>query len=447
LSNSIRILLVEDDDLFRATILRSLVKKQFSVSEASNGKIAREMLLQQTFDLVLSDIQMPHFSGLDLLEWIKKKQPLPVILMTGFSQALETQKAHEAGADDFLAKPFKEADLMEVVRRHTGVVEEASPPPAPVDLDKDFCKVSVEEFLSAKETLHNIYIRISKYKYIKIAHKGGKISEERIKAYKDKGVHFVFVAKEDFARIVGFNLKVARAVSQSSLAVDKKINFMKHTGELILENAFVQGVNTELFNEAKDFIETSMDILTEDEELFTILDILSTHADFLYAHSLGVSSFSVMIGRELGWHSGPVLFRLTMGGLFHDIGKKEISKETLEKSRPLLTQAERTIIETHPTRGKEILEALKSIPTEVIEIAYQHHEDPIGLGFPRGIGKREIHPLAKVVQVANIFCEYAVKSRADVEPMIATDAIATMERLKSDRMDKEAFAALKRIFK
>lgn len=444
-SSLIKILLVEDDNLFRSVIKRALLKKSCEVTEAQNGQVAKEMMLLQKFDLVISDIQMPHLTGIELLEWIKQNFPTPVILMTGFSQALETKKADEIGADGFLAKPFKEVNLHEIIAKYADPT--LPPEPLAIDLDKQFCKVSVEDFLSEKETEFDIYLRISRTKYIKIAHAGGKISTDLVKTYKEKGVHHIYLKKEDFSRIVKFNLQIAKVVQKSTqIKADKKISFMKHTGELILENAFVNGVNPDSFQESKDFVEASIDVLTEDEQMFTILDLLSSHADFLYAHSIGVSSFAVMIGRELGWVSAPTLFKLALGGLFHDIGKKEIKKEILEKPRSLLSQKERSVIESHTTRGKEILESLRSIPSEVASIAYEHHEDMIGQGFPRGIAKKEIHPLAKVVQVANIFCEYAVKCRPDVTPIAGPAAIEKMETLRSDVMDKDAFSALKRLF-
>src|SRR3989344_8465266 len=96
-----KILLVEDDDYFRSAV-KDLLSKKYDVLEAANGKIARDLLILTSVDLVLSDIQMPHFTGVDLLEWVKKNRPSPVILMTGFSHILETQRAHELGADDFL---------------------------------------------------------------------------------------------------------------------------------------------------------------------------------------------------------------------------------------------------------------------------------------------------------------------------------------------------------
>lgn len=424
--------------------MRSLLRCK--ITEAANGKMAREMMLLHKYDLILSDIQMPYFTGVDLLEWVKETVPTPMILMTGFSQALETKKAHEIGADGFLAKPFRENDLFEILEPYLSPEKEAVPEEVEEDLDKEYCKVAVEDFMTEKEVEFDIYIRISNTKYIKIAHSGGKLSEDRVSAYKEKGIQFVYIKKDVFHKVVGFNLQIAKVAKKSALNKEKKLSFMRHTAELILENAFVNGVNPNSFRESKDFIETSMEMLTEDDKVFTILEILSTHADFLYAHSLGVSAFSVMIGKEMGWTSSATLFKLALGGLFHDIGKKEVAKEILDKPRPLLTQRERSIIESHPTRGKEILESLGNIPSEVVLIAYQHHEDMLGQGFPRGLQKNKIHPMARVVNVANIFCEYTIKSHEDMKVKTAPAALSTMEQMRGEAMDRDAFIALKKLF-
>lgn len=70
---AVKILLVEDDQLFREILKESLIAKKYLVSEAPNGNVAKNTISLTKYDLIISDIQMPIFSGLDLLEWVKKK--------------------------------------------------------------------------------------------------------------------------------------------------------------------------------------------------------------------------------------------------------------------------------------------------------------------------------------------------------------------------------------
>jgi uncharacterized domain HDIG len=439
-----RILIVEDDDYFRGAI-KAILTPEYDVTEANNGKMAQELIAMSSPDLVLSDIQMPHMNGVDLLKWIKNNKAIPVILMTGFSQIIETQKAHELGADDFLPKPFQEEELKEKLGRLLGLLKSEAPQ-APIDLDSQFCKLPLEDFIASRDSDYPVYIRISESKYIKIAHQGGKLPPEKINLLKEKGLLYLYVRQEDFAKVVGFTIQFSRAVSNSDrLQYSKKLRFMKYTGELIVQQAFVAGTDEVLFKNAKDFLTTSVGLLSEDNDTFSLLDQMSQHTDYLYAHSLGVSLISLMIAKQMGWQAPQTLFKISFAGLFHDIGKKEIPKEVLEKSRASLTAEERKLVESHAFRSKEILESLRTAPPEVIQSAYEHHEDALGQGYPRGIPKTKIHPMALIVAVADTFCNYTIANPQHKIPLKAADAFELMNKQKKDLLDPVSFAALGRV--
>ena len=212
-----------------------------------------------------------------------------------------------------------------------------------------------------------------------------------------------------------------------------------------MQQAYISGADETAFNNAKDFLTMSLGVLTEDEETFQLLNLLCNHTDYLYAHSLGVSMFAVMIAKQLGWQSPQNLFKLSFAGLFHDIGKKEIPAELLQKPRATLTQQERTLLETHTTRGMEILQSIKNAPTEVIQVAYQHHEDVLGQGFPQALTRMKIHPFSLIVSVANIFCEYTIKGPQNLVPLTGPAAIQAMRTFKSASIDMKVFEALEKV--
>ena len=441
-----KVLIVEDDDFFRKTLSDSLRRASFDVTEAPNGKVAKDLLELSTFDLIISDIQMPFLTGIELLEWSKAHSPTKFVLMTGFSQILETKRAHELGADDFIAKPFSAVQLLDVVKKHLRDTKKETQAEK-VDLDKHFCKVSLEDFISSKETVCSIFIRMSNTKYIRISHKGGKLSDERVKSYKEKGVQFVYVHQDDFPEIVGFNLKIARILTDSDqVSNDKKIRFMSNASEMILESVALKGIDQKTFNDAKSFLETSLDVVTKDSSAFDVLSLMQSHSDQLYAHGLAVSTISILIAKEMGWTAPPTLFKLAMGGLFHDVGKKEIDPALLAKARALLSRDERSLIESHCVRSKEILETLRTMPSEVVQIAYQHHEDLAGEGYPRRISKNDIHPLAKVVHVANLFCELVMPSQAGATVYQPVQAVQYLREHKGSNLDKDPLIALGRVF-
>ena len=119
---SINILVVEDDDFFREAISGLLENIGYRITSARDGQVAKEKMIEEHFDIVLTDIQMPRMTGVELMLWSKEHRPTPFIIMTGFSTLIENQSAHELGAQEFLRKPFKNNDLLRAIDRIAGKV-------------------------------------------------------------------------------------------------------------------------------------------------------------------------------------------------------------------------------------------------------------------------------------------------------------------------------------
>ena len=439
-----KILLVEDDQFLRVAVAEHLREAKFLVTEAPDGRSAKTIYNSDEFDLVVSDIQMPFLDGVELLTWIKSQGSTPVILLTGFTNLLDIKSAHELGAAEFFAKPFKSKDLIASINKilapgegKTHIAE---------DLDSQFCKVSLEEFVSRTKIEFDVFIRLNARKYVKIGVAGSEIPAERIRSYQQKGAQYLHIAKKDFAKLVNFNLDLSKALIKSdSISQQKKINFVTYTAEVFLEKVFVDGIDKNSLNEARSVFDNTVAVLSDNPEQLALLDILNGHSNWVYAHSVATSIFAVMIARLMGHSMTQVFFKLGMAGMFHEIGYKEIPQEILDKARPLLTQKERTMIESHVTRGREILSSIKGIPEDVIEIVYQHHEDNLEMGYPRRLPKDRIHPLAKIFQAADIFADVAMKNPHH-EGMSGPKALAYVESFHSDKIDPKVLLAMKKLY-
>lgn len=425
-----RILLVEDDDFVRESLKVNLTDYGYTVIEAPNGQVARDIFPTLKCDGVISDVNMPFLGGIEFLAWLRaKNHTVPFILITGFSHLLESKTALEYGANDFLPKPFSRQDLKASLDRLF------LPPPSekPASVDEKYCKLSIDDFIAAKSIDYPIFIRVSSTKYLKIAHQGGKIDSLQASRYKAKNINHLWVLKEDIKKVLQFNIVVSKALSKAEgVGADKKANFLKFTTEVLMTQVHVDGTNQADFHYAKDFVQMNLEMISEDDEIFSMLESLQQHGDALYAHSLGVSLYSVMLAKVAGWSSPQNLVKVGMAGLFHDIGKKEIDREILEKPRIKLNASEIKLLESHVVRGREILMQNRNIPSEVVEVAYQHHEVMLGCGYPQRIGAHHIHPLAKIVAIADQFCKLTIKSYPSHVPMSAKEAIEVMRGKESD---------------
>ena len=116
---ALTILVAEDDLLSRMMLERSVVQWGYRLVSAPDGESALDMLQTHSIDICLLDWDMPKMSGLEVCKWLRTSVPNStayVILITGRDQPEDIQAGYEAGADDYLTKPFVLAELLARVR-------------------------------------------------------------------------------------------------------------------------------------------------------------------------------------------------------------------------------------------------------------------------------------------------------------------------------------------
>ncbi len=112
-----RILVAEDDAPLAEFLHQRLQEEQFAVQVVSDGRLAEKMASDQSYDLVILDLNLPGTRGLDVLREIRAKKPdLPVLIVTGANLVEERIRGLDAGADDCVAKPFAFAELAARIR-------------------------------------------------------------------------------------------------------------------------------------------------------------------------------------------------------------------------------------------------------------------------------------------------------------------------------------------
>jgi twitching motility two-component system response regulator PilH len=115
----IRILVVDDNHIPREMIGEVLRKYKINVTEAENGVKAQNIIKEQQFDLVITDLIMPEMNGYDLCRWIKNNpgtENMPVVICSTKGEEFDRYWGMKQGADAYLTKPFEPNELLKTVK-------------------------------------------------------------------------------------------------------------------------------------------------------------------------------------------------------------------------------------------------------------------------------------------------------------------------------------------
>ena len=110
--DSFHILVVDDDQRIRSLLKKFLVQNGYWTSIANNAEHARGLVMAFKFDLIVLDVMMPGDSGIEFTSEIRKDDSTPILLLTAKGGSSDRIMGLQAGADDYLAKPFEPEELL-----------------------------------------------------------------------------------------------------------------------------------------------------------------------------------------------------------------------------------------------------------------------------------------------------------------------------------------------
>ena len=122
------LLVVDDDTRIRTLLSQFLTTNGFRVTVAETADAARRHLAGLDFDLIVLDVMMPGESGVDLTKALRESRDVPILMLTALSETDNRITGLEAGADDYLPKPF---DPRELILRINNILRRGGPPQSP----------------------------------------------------------------------------------------------------------------------------------------------------------------------------------------------------------------------------------------------------------------------------------------------------------------------------
>ena len=154
-----RLLIVEDEDLLRAQLVKALGASGYAIDSAEDGELGLYQALEYEYDVAIIDLGLPKISGIELIRSLREAgKVFPVLILTARDNWTDKVEGLDAGADDYVVKPFQieeiKARLNALVRRAAGFAKSSL----------DFAHISLD--ISRKQlTLSGIEVELTAYEY------------------------------------------------------------------------------------------------------------------------------------------------------------------------------------------------------------------------------------------------------------------------------------------
>ncbi|WP_413295015.1 HD-GYP domain-containing protein [Bdellovibrio sp. HCB185ZH] len=305
--------------------------------------------------------------------------------------------------------------------------------------------VGVELFTENFPLPADVYTRLPSGQYLLVGKKGEKSNFQSLHMTAQKKAE-LYVRGTDYDAVIQFNLALAKtAVGKTEIPTNLKLNLITGLADSAINDLVDRKIMAGSYERVKQLSGFIKDTVSQVSDVDKLLDLLSKLPKDSASHGMATAAISLLICEQMEIQSKPTLEKVALGALLHDIGLKEIPDAVLKKPRADRTVEETTHYESHTMRGVEMLQELREIPSDVLAIILEHHENAIGMGYPRRIRDVKMNPLARIVAVANYFMELLHDTSGEHLAKTPDEAIYYMETTLGQPFNKQVFAALKEV--
>jgi putative nucleotidyltransferase with HDIG domain len=456
MSQTTTILIVDDEPSGRETLAALLKPQGYQLAFAANGAEALALVAAQDPDLILLDVMMPELDGFEVCRRLRATPAvaeIPIILLTALDDRESRLQGIEAGADDFVSKPFDRAELRARIRaitrlnRYRRAIGERQE--AEMRKERQIERLSalraidtaIGSSLDLTVTLNVILDQVTTMLHVDAA--AVLLRKAQSPSLEYVAVHGIWRSALPQAELlfgagcagyVALQQRALRLPNVGALAAPEEHplqgeGFAAYYGVPLIVKGYVAGV-LEIFNRAlidpdqewETFLETlagQAAIAIDHARLFDSMQRAHTELSLAYdttlagwaralelrdketeGHAQRVTELTVALARMLGFGDAE-LVHVRRGALLHDIGKMGIPDSILLKPGPL-TDDEWVIMRRHPRYAYEMLAPIHYL-RPALDIPHYHHERWDGGGYPHGLKGEAIPLAARIFAVVDVW--------------------------------------------
>ncbi len=404
--NTTNILIIDDSPFFRNQIENELKLIGASFSHAEDGSKGLDMALLQSYDLIISDIEMPNMDGFALCRKLKGNPntiSVPVILISSNDTDQYIDKGFRVGADSYIVKSDLKNKLLDTTlevlekskfhnNNHILVVDDSSTIRSIVKDAFEKSGFKVTTAVNGKDALENIAFNPPDLilSDIDMPEMNGIDLCNRIRTDPGlKAIPFVIMSANDNRATMRQLLE--RGVS-AYLVKPFNMEQMVITVEKLLSDQYL------LLLKEKERLDSERQFMLSG--ITSLIAALEARDHYTSGHSQAVSSIVEKMAQKMGLSQEDVE-SIGIAGKLHDLGKIGVPDSILLKPGKL-TNVEFNLVKEHPVVGVNILGNISSL-SKVIPAIRHHHERFDGKGYPDGIKGNNIPLWARLMAVADTY--------------------------------------------
>lgn len=401
-----RILVVDDSSMMRKALKTILAPLKVNVTEANDGKIGLDLVSENRFDLIVTDVNMPNMNGVDFCRRLKSNpstRGIPVVMVSSFDSDADIDKGFQVGAAAYVSKKEAQSYLLDIISK---ILSKSV-------LHRGQTIMVVDDSMTI---LRIVEEGLSQAGFQVVTAENGKQALELI----DSNRPDLILSDIDMPEMNGFafcdavhsdpNLASIPFVVMSSnsdrahmkrmlqYGAEAYITKPFNTDQLVILVEKLLSDQFLLLLKEKERLDTEQNLMLA--SITSLVSALEARDSYTRGHSDSVATIVSGMAALTGANKEEIE-RITIGGKLHDIGKIGVRDSVLLKPGAL-TDEEFAQIKQHPIIGAKILESIPSL-SDIVSVVLCHHERLDGKGYPQGLKSINIPQSARMMAVADTY--------------------------------------------
>lgn len=304
---------------------------------------------------------------------------------------------------------------------------------------KDFTFFKVDHLVDNSITDFDLFLNVKEH-FILYSGNGYKWNRAELTELLRHGHESFYIRHDDLSKAKMYHSITQLPQIEKMQAPQERIQSIEQIGAKFIQCLYEGELTTACVRKAETIAGSMVDCIAENPGCVAYLSGLAEHDYYTYFHSVRVSAYATAIAVTMGLKDPRLLASIALGGIFHDIGKKEVPLTVLNKAGAL-TDGEWKLVRNHPVAGHTMIgeTILDHIPREII---VHHHEKRNGKGYPHGLDAGSLIAEVQIATLADIF-DALTSSRSYQQQRSKFEGLDFIkQKLLKEEICPEAFRAL-----